>query len=95
MHVRCISWVTRFNKFACEKFEIRLFADCEKHTKNPNVNIDVRYVPSNIDIKWGFWRSIGASGNKFAIESFMDENGGRPIFTDLDTLVTFTISHLC
>ncbi len=36
-------------------------------------NIDVRYVPSNIDIKWGFWRSIGASGNKFAIESFMDE----------------------
>ena len=36
-------------------------------------NIDIRYVPSNIEIKWGFWRSIGASGNKFALESFMDE----------------------
>ena len=36
-------------------------------------NINVRYVPSNIEMKWGFWRSIGASGNKFAMESFMDQ----------------------
>ena len=36
-------------------------------------NINVSYVPSKIDMKWRFWRSIGASGNKFALESFMDE----------------------
>jgi isoquinoline 1-oxidoreductase beta subunit len=45
--------------------------DIENQYAIPNIN--VKYVPSNIPIKWGFWRSIGASGNKFAVESFMDE----------------------
>jgi len=45
--------------------------DIENQYAIPNINL--RYVPSNIPIKWGFWRSIGASGNKFAIECFMDE----------------------
>ena len=35
--------------------------------------INVSYVPSKIDMKWGFWRSIGASGYKFNLKSFIDE----------------------
>ena len=45
--------------------------DIENQYAIPNINL--RYIPSNIPIKWGFWRSIGASGNKFALESCMDE----------------------
>ena len=45
--------------------------DIENQYAIPNINL--RYIPSNIPIKWGFWRSIGASGNKFALEIFMDE----------------------
>ena len=45
--------------------------DIENQYAIPNINL--RYIPSNIPIKCGFWRNIGASGNKFALESFMDE----------------------
>ena len=35
-------------------------------------NVNVRYVPSKIDMKWGFWRSIGAS-EQICPGGFMDE----------------------
>ncbi len=37
----------------------------------PNIHVD--YVPSNIPLKMGVWRSIGAVHNAFALESAMDE----------------------
>ncbi len=39
--------------------------------KIPNVKIN--YIPSEIPITWGFWRSIGAGPNVFALESLIDE----------------------
>jgi len=34
---------------------------------------NARYAKTNVGIRCGFWRSVGASQNAFAIESFLDE----------------------
>ncbi len=46
-------------------------ADLENQYAIPNISIN--YVPSEIPGNWGFWRSIGAGCNTFAIESMVDE----------------------
>ena len=60
-----------YDLFSVEGMPQQPLDDIENQYAIPNIN--VKYVPSNIDMKWGFWRSVGAAGNKFALESFIDE----------------------
>ena len=36
-------------------------------------NVKINYIPSEIQITWGFWSGIRAGPNVFAVESLIDE----------------------